>query len=65
MRYHAASPTIKATTRREPRMPPAIAPASELLCEVKDAVPGVSVDWGMADVNMGKLEAVPVTSGES
>lgn len=46
-------------------MPPAIAPASELLCEVKDAVPGVSVDWGMADVNMGKLEAVPVTSGES
>lgn len=50
-------------------MPPAIAPAFELLCEVEvgdepdPVVLTVRVDCEA--VNMGTMEAVPVTSGES
>jgi len=57
-----------------PTTPPAIAPALELLCEVEvedeaaddwDADElGVKVDWETV-IEVGTMEAVPVTSGES
>ena len=62
-----AAPAIKATMTMAPTTPPAIAPAFELLCgfEVGDELDpdGLEVDWVTVDV--GTMEAVPVTSGES
>ena len=74
---HATAPAIKAAPIKPPTTPPAIAPALELLCEaaVEDEdeatdVPdadelGVNVEWETPAVDVGTIEAVPVTSGVS
>jgi hypothetical protein len=60
---------IRATPMTPPMTPPAIAPAFELLLdddddeEAGEDAPGVIVDWLL--VELGTLEALPVTSGES
>jgi hypothetical protein len=69
MTYHATTPAIKAAPTNAPTTPPAIAPEFELLWEVEvgdepdPVVLGFRVDWEA--VNIGTMEAVPVTSGES
>jgi len=56
---------------RPPTTPPAIAPEFELLCgfEVEAAADvdelGVKVDWETVTGDVGTIEALPVTSGES
>jgi hypothetical protein len=62
---HATRPAIRATTATPPTTPPAIAPAFELLLndEEDEVTPGVKVEWLI--VELGTLEALPVTSGES
>jgi len=70
---HAATPAIKATPMRPPTTPPAIAPAFELPFEVEVEVDdepdpdvvGVKVDWETLIDDVGTMEVVPVTSGES
>ena len=64
-----ATPTIPPTIppTASPTIPPVIAPAFELLFDDGDDagedVPGVIVGWLL--VELGTLEALPVTSGES
>jgi hypothetical protein len=74
MTNHATTPPIKAAPMMPPTTPPAIAPAFELLlcaveveaADVPDADElGVRVDWETLTVDVGTIEAVPVTSGES
>jgi hypothetical protein len=63
---HATKPAIRATPATPPATPPAIAPAFELLLDDDNAgedVPGVIVERLL--VELGTLEALPVTSGES
>ena len=74
---HATAPEIRAAPMRPPTMPPTIVPAFELLCEamveVKDKatdVPdtdelGIKVEWETPAVDMGTIEAVPVSLGRS
>ena len=59
---------------KPPTTPPAIAPEVELLCEVGvgvgvddelDPPLGVKVDWETVTADVGTMETVPVTSGES
>ena len=63
-------PAIKAAPTTPPTTPPAIAPVFELLLEDEldedagEAVWGVTVDW-LFLVEVGILEPLPVTSGES
>jgi len=74
MTNHAATPAIKAAPTMPPTTPPAIAPALELLCEVEGEAEaadewdadelGVKVDWETL-IDVGTMEADPVTSGES
>jgi hypothetical protein len=63
----ATKPAIRATPITPPTIPPAIAPAFELLLDDDDdtpeGVPGVIVACFL--VGLGILEALPVTSGES
>jgi len=69
MTNHATTPAIKAAPMKAPTTPPAIAPELELLWEVEvgdepdPVVLGVMVDCETVD--MGTMETVPVTSGES
>ena len=68
---HPTTPAIKAAPTIPPTTPPAIAPEFrvELLCEVEVGngldPDGLKVDWETLDVDVGTMEAVPVTSGES
>jgi hypothetical protein len=76
MTNHATTPAINAAPMRPPTTPPAIAPAFDLLlCGVEDGVEatvvldadelGVKVDWDTLSVDVGTIETLPVTSGES
>ena len=63
---HVTKPAIRATPTTPPMTPPAIAPAFELLLEDDGAGEDVLdeiIDWLL--VELGTLEALPVTSGES
>ena len=73
MTNHATTPATKATATTPPTTPPAMAPESELLCEVEVEVDdepepvtlGVRVDCETLFVDAGTIETLPVTSGES
>ena len=68
---HPTTPATKATATKPPTTPPATAPASELLCEVEvgdepePVTLGVMVDCETPIVDVGTIETLPVTSGES
>jgi hypothetical protein len=67
MTNHATTPATKPATTTPPTTPPAIAPVFELLLDelVEDDAEVCGTIDGLALVEVGTIEAVPVTSGES